>query len=48
MYAFPPVQPVTGDNMNYVSVVYAITGVIIVAWWYARARKEYDPIDIKY
>ncbi|KAL6690523.1 amino acid transporter [Trichoderma pleuroticola] len=45
MYALPPVMPVKGDNMNYVSVVYVITFIILTAWWYIRARVDYSPLS---
>lgn len=44
MYSFPPIYPATVDNMNYVSVVYAVTLVVSVGWWFAKARSEYDPV----
>ncbi|KAH7137483.1 amino acid/polyamine transporter I [Dactylonectria estremocensis] len=43
MYSFPPVQPTTGNNMNYVSVVYVLLLMVLTAWWFIKARKEYNP-----
>ncbi|KAF2010903.1 amino acid transporter [Aaosphaeria arxii CBS 175.79] len=42
MYSFPPIYPVSADNMNYVSVVYFVVSAIVIAWWYASARKSYS------
>ncbi|KAK1624905.1 hypothetical protein BDP81DRAFT_436712 [Colletotrichum phormii] len=44
MYAFPPLYPATADNMNCVSVVYVITLIVVVAWWFLKARSAYDPV----
>ncbi|KAL8826529.1 MAG: hypothetical protein Q9170_007363 [Blastenia crenularia] len=41
MYSFPAVMPVKADNMNYVSVVYGILVVIIMADWFFRGRRHY-------
>ncbi|KAH6962465.1 amino acid/polyamine transporter I [Ilyonectria sp. MPI-CAGE-AT-0026] len=43
MYSFPPVYPATAGNMNYVSVVYVITGIVAIAWWFIKARVQYNP-----
>lgn len=48
MYSFPPIMPATGDNMNYVSVVYAITFIVILLWWFIKARKEFPVGDLVY
>lgn len=43
MYSFPPVYPATAGNMNYVSVVYVVTGAVAIAWWFIKARVRYNP-----
>ncbi|KAF5003448.1 hypothetical protein FDECE_9998 [Fusarium decemcellulare] len=43
MYSFPPVYPVSGDNMNYVCVVYVIILGVLSLWWFIGARREYNP-----
>ncbi|KLJ11107.1 hypothetical protein EMPG_13606 [Blastomyces silverae] len=45
MYSFPSVYPVKTSNMNYVSAVYFVVVVIIVADWYLRGRREYRGQD---
>lgn len=47
MYSFPPIYPVTGDNMNYVSVVYVVTFVIVGVWWLLGARKHFHPLMLR-
>ncbi|KAM5443233.1 choline transporter [Microsporum ferrugineum] len=41
MYSFPSVYPVTAGTMNYVSVVYFVVIVIIIADWFLRGKREY-------
>ncbi|DAA76700.1 TPA_exp: putative Amino acid permease family protein [Trichophyton benhamiae CBS 112371] len=41
MYSFPSVYPVTAGTMNYVSVVYFVVIMIIVADWFLRGKREY-------
>ncbi|EEH22110.2 hypothetical protein PABG_04321 [Paracoccidioides brasiliensis Pb03] len=41
MYSFPPIFPVKASNMNYVSAVYFVVVVIILADWFLRGRKHY-------
>ncbi|PYH94550.1 amino acid transporter [Aspergillus ellipticus CBS 707.79] len=41
VYSLPAVYPVTGGNMNYVSVVYAAVGGIILLDWVVRGRKVF-------
>ncbi|KAL9599068.1 MAG: hypothetical protein Q9219_004102 [cf. Caloplaca sp. 3 TL-2023] len=41
MYSFPVVMPVAADNMNYVSAVYGILALIIVADWFLRGKRHY-------
>ncbi|KAL8934825.1 MAG: hypothetical protein Q9216_005713 [Gyalolechia sp. 2 TL-2023] len=41
MYSFPPAKPVTAGNMNYVSAVYGILVLIIIADWFLRGRHHY-------
>lgn len=43
MYSFPPVYPVVPGNMNYVCVVYFIIAVIVIAWWFIKAKADYNP-----
>ncbi|KAI5953822.1 hypothetical protein CANMA_004660 [Candida margitis] len=40
-FNFPFVMPVTGGNMNYSSVVFAIVFIFCVVDWLVRGRKEY-------
>ena len=41
LYSFPPAVPVSGSNMNYVSVVYGILVLIMIVDWVFRGRKGY-------
>jgi choline transport protein len=41
MYSFPFAKPVQLDNMNYVSLVYAVIVVIVTVDWFARGRKSF-------
>ena len=41
MYSFPYGKPVTRGNMNYVSLVYAITFVIIAVYWVVRGKRTF-------
>jgi len=41
MYSFPAVMPVAPGNMNYVSAVYGVVGILITGDWLIRGRKEY-------
>ncbi|KAK2747143.1 hypothetical protein FQN57_002400 [Myotisia sp. PD_48] len=41
MYSFPAIQPVTAASMNYVSVVYFVVIVLIIADWFLRGKREY-------
>lgn len=38
---FPPVQPVTGKNMNYASPVFAFVLLFSLADWFVRGRKVF-------
>ncbi|RAL14722.1 amino acid transporter [Aspergillus homomorphus CBS 101889] len=40
-YSFPAQMPATGGNMNYVCVIYAVIGVIMIIDWFSRARRIY-------
>ncbi|PYI17512.1 choline transporter [Aspergillus violaceofuscus CBS 115571] len=40
-YSFPAQMPATTGNMNYICVIYAVIGCIVVTDWFARARKVY-------
>ncbi|KAI4169584.1 MAG: hypothetical protein LQ343_005604 [Gyalolechia ehrenbergii] len=41
MYSFPSAMPVEPGNMNYVSAVYGILVLIIIADWFLRGRHHY-------
>ncbi|KZF20763.1 choline transporter [Xylona heveae TC161] len=41
MFSFPSVKPVTAGTMNYVSAVYGVVVVIIIADWVVRGRRKY-------
>jgi choline transport protein len=41
MYSFPIFKPVTPENMNYVSVVYAVVMMIVATDWVFRGRKSF-------
>ncbi|KAI9868304.1 MAG: hypothetical protein M1813_005747 [Trichoglossum hirsutum] len=38
---FPPVKPVTAQNMNYAICVAAFIAVFAISWWWIGARKKY-------
>lgn len=40
-YSFPPVMPVDGANMNYVSVVIAVFGIYCVVYWFVRGKYRF-------
>lgn len=41
LFVFPPVLPVTGSNMNYCIVAFAIVVMISVIQWFVDGRKNY-------
>lgn len=41
LFVFPPVLPVTGNNMNYCIVAFAIILVISLIQWFVDGRKNY-------
>ena len=41
IFSFPYKMPATASDMNYVSVVYAVVGIIVAADWCLRGRKVY-------
>lgn len=41
LFVFPPVLPVTGSNMNYCIVAFAVWLIISVAQWIVDGRKHY-------
>ena len=41
LFVFPPVLPVTGNNMNYCIVVFAIIIIISTIQWFVDGRKNY-------
>jgi choline transport protein len=45
MYSFPPFQPVSAGNMNYVSAVYAVVTFIVLVYWFARGKRTYRNRD---
>lgn len=45
MYSFPPEQPVTAQNMNYVCVVYVVVLGVVVSYWWVRGKKIYRSRD---
>jgi choline transport protein len=47
VFCFPPVQPVTAANMNYVSVILGGFFTFVTLWWLLRARRDYEgPVSI--
>ncbi|CAK9440442.1 uncharacterized protein LODBEIA_P45420 [Lodderomyces beijingensis] len=44
-YNFPAVMPVSGDNMNYSSAVFALVFIIFTCDWMIRGKKEYIGIE---
>ena len=47
MYSFPYTMPVAAGNMNYVSAVYAVVGIIVAADWFIRGRRDYGHSEKK-
>ena len=49
LFVFPPALPVTGNNMNYCIVAFAIWLIISVVQWYVDGKKNYTgpSIDMK-
>jgi choline transport protein len=41
LFVFPPVLPVTGSNMNYCIVAFAIVVIISITQWYVDGKKNY-------
>ncbi|KAF2708288.1 choline transport protein [Pleomassaria siparia CBS 279.74] len=41
MYSFPYTKPIKSSNMNYVSAVYGVVTIIMVADWVVRGRKSF-------
>jgi len=41
LFMFPPVMPVTGNNMNYCVAAFAIVLIISVIQWFVDGRKNY-------
>lgn len=46
-YSFPPVQPVTAGNMNYVCVVFGVYFAYCIIYWHMRGKKKFVTIDIR-
>jgi len=42
LFVFPPELPVTGNNMNYCIVAFAIVLIISVVQWFVDGRKNYS------
>jgi choline transport protein len=49
LFVFPPALPVTGNNMNYCIVAFAIWLIISTVQWFVDGRKNYTgpSIDMK-
>lgn len=41
LFVFPPVLPVTGSNMNYCIVAFAIVIIIATIQWFVDGRKNF-------
>ncbi|KOS13455.1 gaba permease [Malassezia pachydermatis] len=41
LFHFPPFLPVTGDNMNYCVVAFAILEILCLGWWLLYAMRHY-------
>lgn len=41
LFVFPPELPVTGSNMNYCIVAFAIVFIISLIQWFVDGRKNY-------
>jgi amino acid transporter len=41
LFVFPPALPVTGSNMNYCIVAFAIVFIISIVQWFVDGRKNY-------
>jgi hypothetical protein len=41
LFVFPPALPVTGNNMNYCVVAFAIVFMISIIQWFVDGRKNY-------
>ena len=41
LFVFPPELPVTGNNMNYCIVAFAIVLIVSVIQWFVDGRKNY-------
>lgn len=41
LFVFPPVLPVTGNNMNYCIVAFAVILIISLIQWFIDGRKNY-------
>lgn len=46
MYSFPAVVPVTGGNMNYVSVVYGVVVGAVGGFWYVRRGRGREGYEV--
>jgi len=49
LFVFPPELPVTGNNMNYCIVAFAVWLIISVIQWFVDGKKNYTgpSIDMK-
>lgn len=47
LFHFPPFLPVTGNNMNYCVVAFAILEILCLGWWFLWGSRNYrgPPID---
>jgi choline transport protein len=48
MYSFPYAMPVVPSNMNYVSAVYGVIVIIILADWFLRGKRSYRGQDLRH
>ena len=44
---FPPIKPVTAENMNYATCVAGFIGLFSLSWWFIGARHQYTGPRIK-
>jgi choline transport protein len=42
LFVFPPALPVTGNNMNYCIVAFAIVLIISMIQWYVDGKKNFS------
>jgi choline transport protein len=42
LFVFPPILPVTGNNMNYCIVAFVIVLIVSIIQWYVDGKKNYS------